>query len=272
MEGAGIYNRSGNITIKNSIVANNVGPNYSDFGTFSAVGINFDTDGTCPDFTQVSPEQLKLGSLELNPPGITETHALLSGSIAIDKSTNCTDLAGDVVTMDQRGVSRPQNSACDVGAYEFTQPPTIIHPDNITIPNNPGQCRAKVDFTVTAIDSCSDVSITCKPVSGSFFPVGTTQVNCTAKDECGNTASCSFSVNVVDNEPPAITCSGDITVFDTSGLNGARVNFTVMATDNCPGVTVVSNPPSGSFFPLGTLMSHPQPSTRRVILHHVILK
>jgi len=37
-------------------------------------------------------------------------------------------------------------------------------------------------------------NVSCVPASGSNFPVGTTTVNFTAKDEAGNTASCSFTV------------------------------------------------------------------------------
>lgn len=52
--------------------------------------------------------------------GATLTHALLLGSPAIDHSDNPTCPAAD-----QRGVARPQGSACDTGAYEAepTAPP-----------------------------------------------------------------------------------------------------------------------------------------------------
>lgn len=56
-----------------------------------------------------------LGPLQVNPPGTTATHALLFGSIAIDAGS----CGGGSVTVDQRGVSRPRGSACDIGAYEF---------------------------------------------------------------------------------------------------------------------------------------------------------
>jgi predicted outer membrane repeat protein len=61
-----------------------------------------------------------LGPLQDNG-GPTETHALLAGSPAIDGCTggNCT------VDTDQRGISRPQLIACDVGAYEYQQPPPV---------------------------------------------------------------------------------------------------------------------------------------------------
>ncbi len=44
--------------------------------------------------------------------GPTQTHALLAGSPGIDAAGACSGT-------DQRGVTRPQGAACDIGAYEF---------------------------------------------------------------------------------------------------------------------------------------------------------
>src|SRR5262249_28650844 len=67
--------------------------------------------------------------LQLNAPGTTATHALLTGSIAIDKALDCTDLStpAQPVLTDQRGVSRPQGAACDVGAFEAQAPAVMIN-------------------------------------------------------------------------------------------------------------------------------------------------
>jgi hypothetical protein len=53
----------------------------------------------------------KLGSLQANG-GPTKTHALLTGSPAINKGST-------TLATDQRGVSRPQGAADDVGAFEL---------------------------------------------------------------------------------------------------------------------------------------------------------
>jgi hypothetical protein len=71
----------------------------------------------------------------------------------------------------------------------------------------------------------------------------------------GGGPTCSFTVTVNDTQPPEITCPGDITVVTDQNACPAPAcqvaNFTATATDNCPGVTVVCNPPSGSCFPVG---------------------
>jgi len=81
----------------------------------------------CP-FTHQTNDQVNvdplLDSLQLNPPGNTETHALLSDSPAIDviPEGSCTDHQSTPITADQRGVTRPQSTACDIGAYELQVP------------------------------------------------------------------------------------------------------------------------------------------------------
>jgi len=51
--------------------------------------------------------------------GSTPTMALAPASPALDASASCGDVDGVAVTTDQRGVSRPQGSGCDFGAYEI---------------------------------------------------------------------------------------------------------------------------------------------------------
>src|SRR6185436_16371074 len=109
---------------------------------------------------------------------------------------------------------------------------TINCPANIVVANDPGVCGAVVNYDPDDI-SCG--TVTCAPASGSVFPVGTTQVNCTT--QAG--PACSFQVTVNDTQDPVITCPANITVGNDPGLCSAIVNpGTATATDNCSGVTV----------------------------------
>ena len=67
--------------------------------------------------------------------------------------------------------------------------------------------------------------------------------------------SCAFTVTVNDTQPPTITCPANVTAVTDQNCTAAAcqtVNFPPpVATDNCPGVTVVCTPPAGSCFPVG---------------------
>ncbi len=116
-----------NITaLKNSIIANNTGPDSPDCGgnTFQLQGGNLIENGEGCNFTNQSgtdqigtpdnPIDPKIDSNLKNNGGPTDTHSLLTGSLAIDAGdpNNCP-------ATDQRGVTRPQGDQCDIGAFEL---------------------------------------------------------------------------------------------------------------------------------------------------------
>ena len=132
--------------------------------------------------------------------------------------------------------------------------PTISCPGNMIVSAPAGQCSAVVSYSVSAASQNTRcVEVTCVPLSGSAFPVGTTTVNCIAKDAVGATAMCSFTVTVNDTKRPTINCPANIVVNVPCGQSSMAVNYpTPSATDNCSGVTVSCTPASGSIFPVGT--------------------
>jgi CSLREA domain-containing protein len=137
--GSGIFN-AGTTTLSNTILANSGSQNcYLFVGTFTADAYNLATDATCGSATQKTFAQINLGPLANNG-GNTPTHALLSGSAAIDTGddTNCP-------ATDQRGVLRPQGSHCDVGAYEYVFPTTTLSASN----NSPTPLGNATAFTAT---------------------------------------------------------------------------------------------------------------------------
>ena len=117
-------------TLKNTIVADNAATpagNCAGAGTFASMGFNLESANTCHlnatgDLVNTEPG---LGPVQNNG-GSTPTQALPSGSPAVDAGS-CTDLLGNPLTTDQRGVARPQPAGgnCDIGAFELapTAPP-----------------------------------------------------------------------------------------------------------------------------------------------------
>jgi hypothetical protein len=139
LQGGGIATVPGtSTTLRNTIVAENTQGNNCD-GTITDGGGNLDDGTTCGFTASTSKSTTPAG---LDPAGLrdnggpTQTIALCSGvntplgctgpSAAIDAAVSCPP-----PTTDQRGVSRPQGSACDIGAYEVevlvvdTTPPTV---------------------------------------------------------------------------------------------------------------------------------------------------
>lgn len=82
-----------------------------------------------------------------------------------------------------------------------TTPPAINCPADIvvTLPSNTTDTSMAVNYSVTALESCSSATITSTPASGSLFPIGATTVTATATDAANNTSPCSFTVTVLYN-------------------------------------------------------------------------
>ena len=122
--GGGVFNSpTASFFFKNSIIANNsflINVQGDCAGTLTSQGFNIVSSPNCTiigPFSQVDP---LLGPLQNNG-GPTQSHALLSGSPAIDAGEipSCTDNLGAPITTDQRGAARPVGLACDIGAVEY---------------------------------------------------------------------------------------------------------------------------------------------------------
>jgi filamentous hemagglutinin family protein len=145
--GGGIYRNNGTIDIGNSIVAQNTAGTSPDIGSstpsvgYTNAGWNLigDNTGFATTFTNgvngtiigVNPMLAPLA----NNGGVTQTHALLPGSPAINAGNNALIPMG--VTEDQRGTGFPRIAftTVDIGAFEVQPtPPTVpnIQPETLT--------------------------------------------------------------------------------------------------------------------------------------------
>ena len=128
--GGGVAQQNTAITMKNTIVTNSTGGDCDDgIGTLS--GSNNLSDGSCPGTVAAVTN---FDTTLADNGGDTQTHALQTGSNAIDNVIDCTYLSsgtnplfsnGATITADQRGATRPldgdadSTASCDVGAFEL---------------------------------------------------------------------------------------------------------------------------------------------------------
>ncbi len=113
-------------------------------------------------------------------------------------------------------------------------------PDDIVVSNDAGECGAIVTFDdATAVSDMGEtltVEQTDGPLSGAFFPVGSTVIEFSATDPVtGDTSSCQFTVVVEDVELPVIDCVGDVD-FANVIVNGS------FESGDFTGWTAIDNP------------------------------
>ena len=104
----------------------------------------------------------------------------------------------------------------------------------------------------TATDNVdAEVTVSCEPVSGSAFPLGPTNVVCSATDAAGNGARVGFTVTIHDTTAPDVRVPGNITLEATSSAPHL-VHYEASASDAVTvDVRLECSPPSGSLFELG---------------------
>jgi predicted outer membrane repeat protein len=144
--GAGINTAAGSVTLQNTILANNtealgLGDGAANCGAnITDGGGNLDDGTTCGFSAATSQSNANAG---LDPSGLqdnggfTKTIALVAGSDAIDAGVDTICAAEPVNNLDQRGATRPEGIACDIGAFEFgATPPATETPTPTSVPTD----------------------------------------------------------------------------------------------------------------------------------------
>lgn len=269
--GGAIHNYGAHVTLKNTIVANSVGPNCAGPGTRTSHGYNLSDDASCAlaGVGDLNSAQDGLAPLADNG-GATWTHMPGGVSAAIDAGNpaGCTGADGAALDTDQRAAGFPRATdgdhdgvpRCDIGATEGiapldTTPPVFTAPVDI-VAEATGPDGAVVTFpSPVAVDDVDPIAVVeCAPASGSTFPIGVTTVTCTATDAAANSASASFTIRVRDTTAPAISGVPPSQTLEATDPNGAAATWAApTSSDLVSGAVAVScSPAAGSTFPLGT--------------------
>ena len=135
------------------------------------------------------------------------------------------------------------------------EPPVVQDcPPNITVEPDP-DCQAVVNWISPGVtDNCSPVSVLASHAPGSVFEEGVTTVTYTMLDECGNTATCIFTVTVEEccvlpdlqcpgkyqacpGDPTDPSVAGEPTIDgpDDCGLLELTYSDWLMDSSGCPG-------------------------------------
>ncbi len=184
------------LNLKNTILGNNAdGPNIRTLGTVTSQGNNFDSDGTTGftdgvngDIVGTSVNKIDpLLSILGNYGGLTQTQALLPGSLALNAGTS----SGAPAT-DQRGITRVGNT--DIGAFEsrgftlaiaggnnqsavtstaFANPLAVLVTSAFSEPVNGGQ----VTFTLPGSGPSANLANNPATITGGTATTGTVTAN-----------------------------------------------------------------------------------------------
>ena len=175
----GLLNSGGTVNISTSIVAGNTSDDCS--VPVTDQGYNLEGGSSCSFTTSTDLQNTdpKLASALASNGGPTQTLALLDGSPAINQIP-----ASSCSSADQRGVSRPQGPACDMGAFEFQVPRLSLPSSPLTVDAISPQGASVTHSAKASLpdDASATPTVSCSPASGSTFAIGTTTVTCSASD------------------------------------------------------------------------------------------
>jgi len=222
--GGGFYNNSGTLAATRTIIAGNTG---GDLGGGGITGMNVN------NLTSGAPLLAPLG----NYGGTTQTRPPLPGSPAIDAGG-----AGCTAT-DQRGVTRPLGSACDIGSVEsrgFTVSTLVgnnqsavvntafANPVGFTVSGTMGEPVAGGQITYTITPGTGGASAAFGTAPASCTNTSATVTVCTLPAG-GVTTSPPFTANSVPGAFTIVATASGVpnTTFNETNTPGPAVSFTV---------------------------------------------
>jgi uncharacterized repeat protein (TIGR01451 family) len=196
------------------------GPSFN--CTNPTVGSSFGTT-TCTIASLPARTSVRLTLVYNLTPGLTP-------GMVITNTANITSETNDLYAPNNSETASVTVTSAAEGSCTLSCPSDIV--TNVSTTDGNGNPGAIVTFgAAEGAGSCGAISST--PVSGSFFPVGTTTVFSSG----AGGASCSFNVTVNNSSAPTISCPGPITKAAADGACAADVTLaTPTATGS--GVTV----------------------------------
>jgi RNA polymerase sigma factor (sigma-70 family) len=167
---------------------------------------------------------------------------------------NCSPASGDVFVLGPTEVAcSAEDEAGNVAQGTFTvevsdsAAPALTVPESLEVEAT-GPAGAPVAYRARARDRVGgSLSVRCAPRGGEVFPLGETEVECTARDRAGNVSRKRFTVTVLDSTAPTLTLPAALAVEA-----GAPITYSATARDDVDGALAVDcSVPRGRVLPLG---------------------
>lgn len=215
------------IVLRGVILAHTADEACAGGGLLASTGYNLATDESCAlgEATDVVGAPAGLEPLALNAPGTTETMALATGSPAINAVPQGEAGCGAGIASDQRGVVRPQDGACDIGAYEVAGEVIEPPPDDCTPPYAPSTeqtlneaiaCVNDAGAGVHLITLAADITLT-----GPTTPFSNTASDELQLDGAGFTVDGDGTGTVFTIASETAVVMRDLTITGGAGSRGA---------------------------------------------------
>ncbi|MFT6336579.1 MAG: hypothetical protein ACJATI_003338, partial [Halioglobus sp.] len=161
----------------------------------------------------------------------------VNGPHFVDDGSNVYQLGTTNITWTATDDAGNTASCVQTITVEDNEDPTITCPADLTLNTDPGECFATLIYTEpVGTDNCPGAvtTLTSGWGSGGTPPIGTDNVTYLVTDAAGNTAECTFTVTVIDNEAPVADCV-DFTIDMNAGLSVSITANDIhgTSTDNC---------------------------------------
>ena len=243
--GGGIFN-SGTVNLARSLISGNNAPSEAEIynagatinaANFNLIGYGGDARSTnfTPSGSDIVPSQALAAILNTtlaDNGGDTQTHALVTGSPALDA-------AGDSpLATDQRGITRPQGTADDIGAFELevaaTNPEIDVQGNSVSIASGDTTPSTTDHTDFGSVDATSGTLVRTFTINNS----GTAALTLSGANPVSISGANAGDFTVTTQPAGSVAASGSATfqiTFDPSAVGVRTATVTIANNDSDEG-------------------------------------